>query len=195
MRRRWWRKSAWADRESWRSESTVTRPRPCLAARQWQLASASHWITHTELHTRASPRNHTHVLVNWDPESYLQGSETPATEPARADSDNRDCGPVQPFCRWSTSSLRPGPASEWTSSLMSLDTYLTVSGGRATAALAADSCVIPPALAPPQRLRVPQKAFQWVTVRVTALVPWPMHGPGPVVRMGRNQPERVCCDD
>ena len=34
-----------------------------------------------------SPRNHTHVLVHW--ESCLQGSEIPAAEPARADSDIR----------------------------------------------------------------------------------------------------------
>ena len=36
-----------------------------------------------------SPRNHKHVLVYW--ERCLQGLEIPATEPARADSDNRDC--------------------------------------------------------------------------------------------------------
>ena len=43
------------------------------------------------------PRNHTHVLVHW--ESYLQGlePEIPATEPALADSDNRDCGSEQPL--------------------------------------------------------------------------------------------------
>ena len=42
-----------------------------------------------------SPRNHTHVLVHW--KSYLQGFQTSATEPALADSDNRDRGSEQPL--------------------------------------------------------------------------------------------------
>ena len=51
-----------------------------------------------------SPRNHTHVLVHW--ESCLQGL-VDLTEPARADSDNRDRGPEQPF-RLDSDLLVPG---------------------------------------------------------------------------------------
>ena len=47
------------------------------------------------------------MLVHW--ESYLQGFQTPATEPARADSDNRDRGPEQPLRSpsWRAASERP----------------------------------------------------------------------------------------
>ena len=63
-----------------------------------------------------SPRNHTHVLVHW--ESYLQGFQTPATEPARADSDNRDRGPEQPL-----RSLRAGPC-RWPGAVTQMKSYL-----------------------------------------------------------------------
>ena len=41
-----------------------------------------------------SPRNHTRAPVRR--ERRLQGSEIPAADPARADSDNLDCGPPGP---------------------------------------------------------------------------------------------------